>query len=396
VTATEPPAGPGPTPSPDAGPGPAPTPDASPRLEVRGLTVRYGRTTVVDGVDLHAGAAETLAILGPSGAGKSTILAAIAGFLRPAAGEIRVDGRSVVGRGVNVPPEGRSVGVAFQNGALWPHLTVEQTVAYPLERRGLDPGAVQARTTELLTDLGIAWLAGRRPAELSGGEQQRTGLARALARGAAVYLLDEPTAHLDTALKGSLQAQVADLCRRDGAAVLYATHDVGEALAVADRVAIIRAGRLVQTGTPREVYDRPIDAWAAALTGVASVIEGTAAGYHDGRPTVRLSAWTVGLEEDTGASEGAEHLRLMVRPDWVRLGGEVPGRVVAVLFRGSHTDLELETPVGWITVREPGPPSVGPGDAVTWHLRRAWALPTPAPGGWSPAGGTAPSRGPGR
>jgi ABC-type Fe3+/spermidine/putrescine transport system ATPase subunit len=386
VTATEPP----------AGPGPGAIQDTGPRLQVRGLTVRYGKSTVVDGVDLHAGTAETVAILGPSGAGKSTLLAAIAGFLSPAAGEIRIDGQVVVGRGVNVPPERRSVGVAFQNGALWPHLTVEQTVAYPLHRQGLDPEAVQARTTELLTDLGIAWLAQRRPAELSGGEQQRTGLARALARGAAVYLLDEPTAHLDTALKGSLQTQVADLCRRDGAAVVYATHDVGEALAVADRVAIVRAGRLVQIGTPREVYDRPVDAWAAALTGVASVIEGSPAGYRDGRPAVRLSAWTVGLEEETGASDeatggggwGSDHLRLMVRPDWVSLGGEVPGRVVAILFRGSHTDLELETPVGTVTVRQPGPPSVGPGDAVTWRVRRAWALPTPAPARWSPAGAT--------
>ncbi|HEY4634655.1 MAG TPA: ABC transporter ATP-binding protein [Candidatus Limnocylindrales bacterium] len=350
-------------------------PPSGPRLRCRGLTVRYGRATVVEGVDLEVGAAETVAILGPSGAGKSTILAAIAGFVRPAAGEIHIDGALVSGRRMNVPPEGRSVGVAFQNGALWPHLTVAQTVAYPLERRGLDPAEVELRTRELLGDLGIAGLERRRPAELSGGEQQRTGLARALARGAAVYLLDEPTAHLDASLKGSLQRQVADLCRRDDAAVLYATHDVGEALAVADRIAIVRAGRLVQTGTPLDVYERPVDTWAAALTGVASVIDGAAAGFKDGRPAVRLSAWTVGLEEETGAPDDDEHLRLLVRPDWAQLGGELPGRVVTTWFRGSHTDLELETPVGTLVVREPGPASVGPGDAVSWHLRRAWSLP---------------------
>jgi ABC-type Fe3+/spermidine/putrescine transport system ATPase subunit len=363
---------------------------SGPRLSARGLTVRYGRTTVVDGVDLDASAGETVAILGPSGAGKSTILGAIAGFLRPAAGEIEIDGQTVVGRRVNVPPERRSVGVAFQNGALWPHLTVAESVAYPLRRRGLDAAAVDARTTELLTELGIAWLAGRRPAELSGGEQQRTGLARALARGAAVYLLDEPTAHLDTSLKGSLQRQVAELCSRDGAAVLYATHDVGEALAVADRVAIVRAGRLAQVGTPREVYERPVDYWAAALTGIASVMEGVGVGYRDGRPAIRLSAWTVVLDDDPGAPDGAfergDHLRLLIRPDWAGLGGEVPGRVVTVLFRGSHTDVELETPVGALVVREPGPPTVGPGDAVTWHLRRAWALPTWTGPGASGAG----------
>jgi ABC-type Fe3+/spermidine/putrescine transport system ATPase subunit len=326
----------------------------APRLELRSVSIAYGATPAVHAVNLSVGPAETVALLGPSGAGKSSLLAAVAGFLRPWAGEIRIDGRVVVGDRVSLPPERRSVGVAFQNAALWPHLTVVQTVAYPYRRRGLDDAEARRRAAILLKQLGIERLADRRPAELSGGEQQRTGLARALARDAAVYLLDEPTAHLDAALKGSLQREMAELCRRDGAAVLYATHDVAEALALADRVAIIRAGRLVQVGTPVEVYERPADAWAASLTGPASV----------------LSA----ADRDQLVPDGPRHL--LVRPEWASLGGTQPGYVLATWFRGGHTDVDLETPYGTLTIREPGTTEAAPGARVTWCLRRAWLLPT--------------------
>jgi ABC-type Fe3+/spermidine/putrescine transport system ATPase subunit len=331
---------------------PAPAVGA-PRLELRGLSITYGALPVVHALDLVVGSAETVALLGPSGAGKSSLLAAVAGFLRPCAGEIRIDGRVVAGDGVTLPPERRSVGVAFQNAALWPHLTVVQTVAYPYRRRDLDEAEASRRAAILLGRLGIGHLADRRPAELSGGEQQRTGLARALARDAAVYLLDEPTAHLDTALKGSLQREMAELCRRDGAAVLYATHDVAEALAVSDRVAIIREGRLVQVGAPPDVYERPADAWAASLTGPASVLTAD--------------------DRDQLAADGPR--RLLVRPEWASLGGPQLGHVVATWFRGGHTDVDLATPYGPLTIREPGVTEAAPGASVNWRLRRAWPLP---------------------
>jgi ABC-type Fe3+/spermidine/putrescine transport system ATPase subunit len=227
-------------------------------------------------------------------------------------------------------------------------------VAYPYRRRDLDEAEARRRAVILLGQLGIEHLADRRPAELSGGEQQRTGLARALARDAAVYLLDEPTAHLDTALKGSVHGAMAEHCRRDGAAVLYATHDVTEALAVSDRVAILRAGRLVQVGTPLEVYERPIDAWAASLTGPASVLTAD--------------------DRDQLATDGPR--RLLVRPEWASLGGAQPGHVVATWFRGGHTDVDLATPYGPLTIREPGVTEAVPGASIAWCLRRAWLLPT--------------------
>lgn len=321
-------------------------------VELRGVRLGHGGPPVVHDIDLEVGVAETVVILGPSGSGKSTLLAAIAGFIRPLAGTVRIAGRLVDGPATNVPPERRSVGVVFQHDALWPHLRVLETVAYPIRRRGLDRTAAEAIARGFLERMGIADLADRRPAQLSGGEQQRTGLARALAREAAVYLLDEPTAHLDTALKGTLQAEMAEQCRRTGAAVLYATHDVAEALAVADRVALVRDGRLVQVGTPIEVYERPVDAWAARLTGIASVLTAT----PDGVPN----------------TAGSGHV--LVRPDWVLLGGELPGRVLAVRFRGSHTDTELTTPFGPLVVRSPGTPSLSVGQPASWQLRRCWPL----------------------
>lgn len=322
-------------------------------VDLRRVSIAHGGPPVVHEFDLEVGRSETVALLGPSGAGKSSLLAAIAGFLRPAGGEIRIGGRLVDGPRRSVPPEARSVGVVFQNDALWPHLTALETVAYPIRRRGVGRDEARRGAAALLDRLGIGALAHRRPAELSGGEQQRTGLARALARQAAVYLLDEPTAHLDTALKATLQREMAEQCRDLGAAVIYATHDVAEALAVADRVAIVRDGRRIQLGTPLEVYERPADEWSARLTGVASVVRAA----NDGS-----------LAADGDA-------RVLLRPDWVGLAGDLTARVAAVWFRGSHTDVDLTTPYGAVTARIPGPPAVRAGEDVAWHVIRTWRLP---------------------
>ncbi len=315
-------------------------------VECAGVTVDYGATRAVDGVDLRLGAGETLALLGPSGSGKTTLVYAIAGFVPLAAGEIVIRGRSVATAERAVPPEDREVGMVFQNYALWPHLDALDTVAYPLRRQGLGRAAARARARELLARLGLADLGHRRPAELSGGQQQRVGLARALARDAAVYLFDEPTAHLDAAVRAAVQEEIARARRDAGAAAIYASHDAEEALALADRVALLRDGRVVQVGTPRQVYEEPVDVWAARLTGPASV-----------------------LDHDDAA--------LMVRPEWVRLGGPIPGEVVEVWYRGPHTDYRLETHVGTALARTLGPPAASPGDRPGIAIERSWELPAP-------------------
>ncbi len=315
-------------------------------LEIRGLEVSLGGSAILRGIDLSIARGEAVALLGPSGSGKTTLLYVVAGFVTPTAGEIEVGGEAVCGPGRFVPPEHRSIGFVFQNYALWPHLTAGRIVAYPLERAGIPAGAAAEEAVALLDLVGIGDLAGRKPAELSGGQQQRVGLARALARRAGLYLFDEPTAHLDSALRADLQEELVARLASDGAAALYATHDAAEALAVADRVVVLRDGRIVQIGTPDEIYGEPVDLWAARLTG---------------------PAWEV-----TGASVGVDADRVVVRPDWVAPGEDLEGTVEAVWFRGPYTDYRIVTTAGTLEMRRSGHPEWATGDGVSVSIERWW------------------------
>jgi ABC-type Fe3+/spermidine/putrescine transport system ATPase subunit len=317
-----------------------------PALEVVDLEVAYGSTLALRGVGLAVGRGEVLALLGPSGSGKSTLLHAVAGFLEPRSGSIRLGGTTVAGSVRPVPPERRDVAVVFQHYALWPHLTAVDTVAYPVRRRGVGRAAARAEAMTILGRLHIAHLAGRRPAELSGGEQQRVGLARALARRPSVYLFDEPTAHLDTHVRSLFLEELVVRQRDSGAAAVYATHDAEEALGLADRVALLREGRLLQLGTPQQVYEEPVDLFAALLTGPASVLDAPG-----GTGTV------------------------LVRPGWARLGGDLEAKVRTVRFRGPHSEYLADGPLGEVQIREPGPPRHAPGDRIGWTLERSWSLP---------------------
>ena len=247
----------------------------------------YGTITVLDSVDLSVAKGEVLALLGPSGSGKSTLLNAIAGFVPVESGEITLGTRLVAAPNRADPPERRDMAFVFQDYGLWPHLTAVDTVAYPLRRRGLDRATARVQAKDLLDRLGIGELADRKPAALSGGEQQRVGLGRALARHAALYLFDEPTAHLDAHLRDVFLGEIAARRRETAAAAIYATHDAAEALGLADRVALLVAGRVIQAGTPQQLYAEPVSAAAARLTGPASILSdcvGAAAG------TARLGA----------------------------------------------------------------------------------------------------------
>ena len=308
----------------------------------RNVSVSYGSsgTNAVDAVSLAVAPGEMVALLGPSGSGKTTLLNAIAGFLPIAAGEIEIAGREVATPQRSQPPELRGIGMVFQHYGLWPHLNALETVAYPLRRAGLSAAEARAEARRFLDQMHIGQLADRRPAELSGGEQQRVGVARALARKPAIFLLDEPTAHLDTALRTELQDELAERRRADGAAALMATHDIEEALGLADRVVLLRDGRVIQTGTPTEVYERPVDAWAARMTGPVSIVDGSR----------------------------------LVRPDWVAFDGTIDATVEAVRFGGTHTDYRLATSAGAIQLREAGPPRHALGSAVTCRVNRAWPL----------------------
>jgi len=355
-------------------------------LDCRGVTLAYGQLTVLHDLTLAVGAGETVALLGPSGSGKSSLLYAIAGFLRPGAGEIAIAGRAVSSRRGWVPPERRSIGMVFQSYALWPHMTALETVAYPLRRSGVAATEARRRAQDLLEAVGIGRLAGRRPAELSGGEQQRVGLCRALARDPDLYLFDEPTAHLDSALRADLQKQLTNQREGSRAAALYATHDVAEALAVADRIALLRDGRIVQVGRPAEIYERPVDLWAARLTGPASTLDVFVEGLGDKRATVRVGEVSTEVVIDGPArGDGPGSLladgrrSVLVRPGWARIGGPLWGVVEEVWYRGEHTDYRLQTAAGDLTARQAGAPSCRPGEQVGWSLERVWLTTSDAP-----------------
>ncbi len=327
-------------------------------LTVADLHAGYGSTDVLTGVDLVLEPGTTGAVLGPSGSGKSTLLAAIAGFLPARAGRVEIDGIVVTSPDGLVPPERRSVGVVFQDHALWPHLTVLENVAYPL-RRSRTPSA-EVEAAELLAALGIADLADRGVDSLSGGQQQRVSIARALARRPGLFLFDEPTSALDGALRDTVRDRVEAQRRITGASALYATHDAAEALAVADTIVLLRNGRVVQSGDPRVVYEQPVDEWSALLTGPATTVPAT----------VETGRWVV-AGVDTGLpASGSDGRRIMFRPEWAAPFGRIPGTVLSTSYRGAHTDYRLDTPVGPILARAPGPPDANRGESIGWTLAR--------------------------
>ncbi|MCD0158627.1 ABC transporter ATP-binding protein [Deinococcus sp. 6GRE01] len=242
--------------------------DPPPALSLRDIQKSFGAVQAVRGVSLDVAAGETVALLGPSGCGKSTVLRVVAGLERPDAGSVTVAGRDVTA----LPPEARHVGLVFQDYALFPHLSVLGNVAYGPRVRGAGRGAAEARAREALALVDLPGLEARRPAQLSGGQAQRVALARALATGSPLLLLDEPMSNLDERLRAELREGLRALFARVGAGVLLVTHDQREARSLAGRVAVMRAGALVQVGTTEEVFARPVSAWVAAFLGESNLL----------------------------------------------------------------------------------------------------------------------------
>ncbi|MEF2278708.1 ABC transporter ATP-binding protein [Deinococcus sp. YIM 134068] len=290
-------------------------------LSLHRLSKRFGPTVAAQGVSLTVGVGETVALLGPSGCGKSTVLRCVAGLERPDAGRVEVGGRDVTA----LPPELRHVGLVFQDYALFPHFNVLGNVAYGPHIRGAGRGQAEERAREALALVGLEALEGRRTTELSGGQAQRVALARAVATGSPLLLLDEPLSNLDEPLRARLRGELRALFARLRAGVLLVTHDRREALALADRVAVMRAGRLVQFGAAAEVFARPATAWVAAFLGHPNVLargDGTARlvpetavalGEGDLLPVTARRATATGAEVTVAHSLGPLTLNLSAR-----------------------------------------------------------------------------------
>jgi iron(III) transport system ATP-binding protein len=314
-----------------------PRPDA---IACRGVRKAFGDVAAVAGVDLSVPAGSLTAVLGPSGCGKTTLLRLVAGFERPDAGAVSIGGKTVAdtdaGRaGMFVAPERRRVGMVFQDYALFPHLDVAGNVGYALGRR---PDG--RRIAELLELVGLDGLGARRPHELSGGQQQRVALARALAPRPEVVLLDEPFSNLDAVLRAQVRGELRRILKESGVSGLLVTHDQEEALSLADRVAIMRAGVVEQAGTPEEVYLGPASRWVASFLGAVDVLPGSADG--EGRVETEL-----GVVPDGARHRGA--VDVLIRPEALGLGARyeagpdaLPCRVIEREYYGHDQVLVVE------------------------------------------------------
>jgi iron(III) transport system ATP-binding protein len=255
---------------------PASSSPRSPHIEVDRLEVYYGSVPAVRGVSFNVLPGEQLTLLGPSGCGKTTTLRAIAGLEQPTAGEIRIDGAVVYSseRGVNVRAEKRGLSMVFQSYAIWPHMTVFENVAYGLRVRRTSAAEIAERVDQALDMVQMRGFASRRAAQLSGGQQQRVALARAFVFSPSVLLFDEPLSNLDAKLRADMRIELRELQHRLGITSVYVTHDLEEALAMSDRIVVMRDGRIEQTGTPDEIYRLPNNAFVADFVGSANLIRG--------------------------------------------------------------------------------------------------------------------------
>jgi iron(III) transport system ATP-binding protein len=291
-------------------------------IRIDGVTKRFASVVAVDGARLDVGRGEIVALLGPSGCGKTTLLRAIAGFEQPEAGTIEIGGRRVAGNGARVSPEDRQVGMVFQDYALFPHLTVAENVGF-----GLPRGDRAQRVPTLLAVVDLCGLGDRYPHQLSGGQQQRVALARALAPAPSVVLLDEPWSNVDPQLRAELRHEISSILRPLGVTVLLVTHDREEAFSLADRIALMRHGSIVQVGTPEELYFSPAGHWAAEFLGAGNVLPGRVDGGAVSTP--------IGVVPANGTN-GASSVEVLVRPELVELAPDPtgPGEVVGREFRG--------------------------------------------------------------
>ncbi|OLT14425.1 hypothetical protein BJF78_19465 [Pseudonocardia sp. CNS-139] len=253
-------------------------------VSLRGVSCRFGPETAVAGLDLDVAPGEFVSILGPSGSGKTTTLMMVAGFVEPTGGSILVAGRPVGG----VPPERRNLGMVFQSYALFPHMTVEQNVAFPLEVRHIGSDVIREKVGRTLEIVGLGGLRSRLPAELSGGQQQRVALARALVFDPPVLLMDEPLAALDRKLRGELQLEIRRIQQELAVTVLYVTHDQEEAMTVSDRIAVMNAGELEQFDVAETLYRLPASLFVAEFLGASNILRGSAGVSQGGVVEVSL------------------------------------------------------------------------------------------------------------
>ena len=327
-------------------------PNATPQIVIEGLAKTYGAFTAVDDVNLRIYRGEMFALVGASGCGKTTLLRMLAGFAEPSGGRILIDGGPMGG----VPPYERPVNMMFQSYALFPHMTVERNVGYGISRMKMDAATRQSRIQEALEMVQLAPVAGRKPHQLSGGQRQRVALARALIRRPKVLLLDEPLSALDKKLREQTQFELMDLQCKLGITFIVVTHDQDEAMALATRIAVMDRGRVVQVGTPSEIYEFPASRFVADFVGTTNLFEGTVTGCQPGLITVHCAETGCELlvDESKPCAPG-QRVWVALRPEKIRLGKEpaagprtnqLRGTVWELGYLGNRSTYRIKTTSG--------------------------------------------------
>ena len=324
-------------------------------IRIEGLRKRFGRTAAVDGIDLEVPAGSLFFLLGPSGCGKTTLLRMIAGFVRPDEGRLRFDGRDVT----SLPPEKRDCGMVFQSYALWPHLSVFENVAFGLKVRRLAKAEVAARVEKALRSVRMEALAARKPTELSGGQQQRVALARAMVIEPKVLLLDEPLSNLDAKLRLEMRTEIRGLCRASGLTAVYVTHDQEEALSMADGMVVLRDGRAIQQGAPRDLYRRPANRFVADFLGESNFVDAEAIAVERGEVRLRTTAGELRSTAFDAASPPKAGVTLSIRPEALRIDApgadgsrnRLAGTLVSTMYLGKSAQHLVELEGGAASVR---------------------------------------------
>ncbi len=326
-------------------------------VRVRGLSKSYGDIVAVDGLTLDFEAGTLTTLLGPSGCGKTTTLRCIAGLEKPEKGEISIDDLVVFSSAINLPPEKRKIGIVFQSYAIWPHMTVYDNIAFPLKIRHKSSQEVQEKVKKMMDLVRLTGLGDRPATQVSGGQQQRIALARALVFDPEVLLLDEPLSNLDASLRDIVRVELREIQKSLGITTIYVTHDQIEALSISDKVVVLRAGKIMAVGKPREIYSRPSNEFVASFVGKANILPGTITSIP-GTPTARPGEELVIVETSFGKVKchlhGAVQLhegdkvQVTIKPENVMISGkgrESPeansfaGKVEFVSYLGAFSEV---------------------------------------------------------
>jgi iron(III) transport system ATP-binding protein len=342
-------------------------------VEIANLKMGYGSHPVVDDLCATFQANAISVLLGPSGCGKTTILRCIAGLEQPSEGTIRIADRVVFSHSgrINLPPDRRELGMVFQSNAIWPHMTVFQNVALPLRARRTDPDELRARVDETLAMVGLAAMRDRRATQLSGGQQQRVAIARCIVARPKLMLLDEPLSNLDARLRVDMRRELKELQQRTGLTMLFVTHDQEEAMSLADEIFLFQDGRIVQQGTPQELYRRPRIRYVAELLGKANLFPVVANSAGSGRELRTADRrYLVTRSAVARETEGDGPFLCVVRPEaWSIVGDAeagLPGRIESLMFLGDRTELTVDTPAGTMVVLRAGHEARAVGERI--HL----------------------------